>query len=265
MKPCPPPEEGLTLPEAEGNRCKLMSLLNEATIEYLSGETILGEDGGAKNSLCTIRFKNGSEAKVHHESHWQEGLGGHKIELTYKFNKQRTIELVYGYGDNHAVEQFFRELSVKEYCKIKKDLGLNDETSMSEFLAAVVSRSMPIEDFLFVGGGVFDEEHEHEHAPHFLQAKRLLPPSVEHDSEMIIYVQSPDKRMEGYVECGAKKHLRVKPTTRLSSIAAKYVEIVGKETVNDLDFYIRGVKVTGDPTVEEMKLEDACGISWKNK
>jgi hypothetical protein len=59
-------------------------------------------------------------------------------------------------------------------------------------------------------------------------------------------------------------NIRRKLYTRLSSIAAKYVEITGNITVEELDF--PRVKAIGeDPTVEKMELKDFWSIRVHHK
>jgi hypothetical protein len=239
MKPCPSPK-GLTLPDAVRIRGKLMSLLNNATLQYSSGTSNWEGIGGAKNSCCIIRFKNGSGAQVYYECFWEHDLGGRRIYITYYCQERMTVLVQW---ERHEGGPICLESTEKEFRTIKEALGLDDGTTMSEFFAAIISRSMSVHDFL---EEQYNDDEDDEATPAFHQAKKLLPPPVEPGSEMIILVMP---------ERGHEIWLRVKPSTRLSSIAAKYVEIVGNITVEELDF--PRVKAIGeDPTVEEMELKE---------
>jgi hypothetical protein len=176
MKPCPPPE-GLTLPGvaySSGERSKLMSLLENATIEHAGGKKSFGEDGGGENSLSTIRFENGSEAKVFYDNFWNDGMGGIAIKITYKF-QQRMIMLAQLEDIESGLVSF--ELTEIQYRMIKKDLGLEDETTMSEFLAAIISRSVSVCQIL--DKDKYIDEEEIDNTPNFHQAQGLIRAGID--------------------------------------------------------------------------------------
>jgi len=292
--------------------------------ENVDEETGVVLPAGQKASLCTIRFENGSVATMSTDEFWfNEVPGQSAIKLAYKIpheqedngnstgqkkKKQKkndddddddkyhkTIILVwYVYGE---MEQEFAELSDGDYEAIKANLGLNSNdddgsesaaatTRKSEFLAALLSKSVPCNDFLSTGWDAFDEDL-HEDTPAFLRAKRLLPPPVAGttatgaadaasstddgvESSIVVYVE----RSGGGGGGGERPvFMRVVPgTTRLSDIKAKYFDIVPEEAseAEDLAFECYGMrqndrKIGDDPTAEEMQLEDGSGITVTKK